>query len=73
MSLMLMLDNDMGDEIHTLAPHRNVLDPNSPRSLTGVASIPKPVASTISAWLSRRDPPTPTQENSRFLMELAHE
>lgn len=49
---MLMVDNYMSDQISALAPHKNMLDPNNPRALTDVASIPKPVASTISNFLA---------------------
>lgn len=52
MSLMLMLDNQMSDQIEALAPHKNVIDINNPRTLTGAATMPKPVASTISNWIA---------------------
>lgn len=55
MALMLMLDNYMSDQIEALAPHKNMLDPNKPRTLTSVASMPKPVASTISNWMTGFD------------------
>ena len=48
---MLMLENDLSDEIEALDGHKTVFDPNNPRSLTNAASMPAPVASTISAWI----------------------
>lgn len=33
-----------------LAPHKSVIDPNRPRTLTGMASYPKPVAATLAHW-----------------------
>ena len=71
MSLMLVLDNEMGDQIKPLAPHKNILDPNKPRSLTNVAEIPKPVASTISSWMMTPSIPTNDPAKLAFLAELA--
>lgn len=67
-----MLDNDMSEQIEALAPHKNMIDPNNPRSLTGVASIPKPVASTISAWLAHPRIKPVDPEKQKFLESLAH-
>ena len=66
-----MLDNDMSDQTADLAPHKNILDPNNPRTLTGAASMPKPVASTISNYIrmDRTNPPNANQ--IAFLEALA--
>ena len=68
---MLMLDNYMSDAIEALAPHKNMVDPNKPRTLTGVASIPKPVASTIIAWLTGFDRDEEATTLSPFMQSLA--
>lgn len=54
MAYVLMLDNYMTDKIEALAPHKNMVDANHPRKLTGVASIPKPVATIINNWLQSK-------------------
>jgi len=71
MSLMLTLDNVMSEQTEGLAPHKNILDPNKPRSLTSVANIPKPVASTISSWMSTPTVPTNDPKKQAFLASLA--
>lgn len=56
MNLVLLLDNDSADKADAnLAPHKNMLEINSPRELTNVARHPKPVASTIAHWLDNND------------------
>lgn len=55
MTMMFMLDNYMSQAIEPLSPHKNMVDPNHPRTLTGVASMPKPVASSIINWLAGYD------------------
>lgn len=71
MSLMLMLDNMMSNEAEALAPHKNMIDPNQPRSLTSVAEIPKPVASTISSWMSTETLFIPDPTKQAFMTSLA--
>jgi hypothetical protein len=51
MNLILANDNKTAKDIETLAPHKNMFDLNNPRALSNVASIPKPVISTISNWM----------------------
>ena len=58
MNLTLYLDNETTDQAEPLAPHKNLLDIHNPRKLSGIASIPKPVVSTIAHWLHcERDTP----------------
>ena len=72
MSLMLMLDNEMNDQIQDIAPHKNMLDPNNPRQLTNVARFPKPVAGTVANWVSGVDRvPSNNPDKIRFLESLA--
>lgn len=72
MSLMLMLDNFMADQIEALAPHKNILDPNQPRGLTNVADMPKPVASTINNWISVKAPEQSADPaKMEFMLSLA--
>ena len=71
MSLMLMLDEEMADAADALAPHKSFLDVNNPRSVTSAASIPKPVISSISHWVSSQALRTPTQEQLEFTAALA--
>ena len=68
---MLMLDEEMSDFANAMAPHKNFLDPNNPRSVTNVASIPKPVSSTIGSWVSDVTTRTPTNEQLEFTRMLA--
>lgn len=69
---MLAADNDMGDAIADLAPHKNFLDPNNPRTVSNVATMPKPVASTISNYLSNRKGKKPSEPaRAAFMLALA--
>ena len=55
MNLILALDNKTAKDLEHLAPHKNCLDLNKPRSLSAAASLPKPVASTIARWVHHND------------------
>ncbi len=68
---MLMLDNTMSDQIEALAPHKNIFDPNNPRTLTNAASMPSPVASTISSWIGYARPTVNDRTKIQFLEALA--
>lgn len=65
-----MLDNVMSEEAEALAPHKNILDPNQPKSLTNVAEMSKPVASTISSWMSETTPPSNDPRKLEFMLSL---
>jgi hypothetical protein len=52
MNIVLALDNATAHELENLAPHKNCLDINRPRTLSNAASLPTPVASTIANWMS---------------------
>lgn len=71
MAMMMVPDNEKGRDLEALAPHKNMYDPNKPRSLTAVATIPKPPACTFSHWITypREAPPGP--EKIAFLRSLA--
>lgn len=60
----------MAQQIQPLAPHKNIMDPNQPRSLTNVATIPKPVASTISSWMMTPTIPTNDPVKIAFMASL---
>ena len=66
-----MLDEEMADAADALAPHKSFLDVNNPRSVTSAASIPKPVSSTISCYISDTSTRIPTQEQLEFTAALA--
>jgi hypothetical protein len=48
----IALDNYLGDLWSTLEPHNNIFLINSPNEISDNISIPKPVISTMSSWLS---------------------
>jgi hypothetical protein len=52
MNIVLAMDNATAHELENLAPHKNCLDINRPRTLSNAASLPTPVASTIANWMS---------------------
>lgn len=71
MNLVLANDNKTARELLNLSPHKNSLNLNKMMSLSKASSIPKPVASTISNWLSsERDRPVPA-EKLAFLQSLS--
>lgn len=72
MSLMLLPDNYLADKFESLAPHNNFLDPNSPRTISGAASMPKPAASTINHWLIHDRQLSHDPVKQSFLESLAH-
>jgi hypothetical protein len=71
MNMVLALDNSVAKDMESLAPHKNMLDLNQPRSLSSAASIPKPVASTISRWLCDNDAVAFDPQKQAFLESLA--
>ena len=73
MSIMLMLDEETSRATDAMAPHKSILDPNEPRIITSNASIPKPVGSTISNWVSNKSTQAPTAEQTAFMNSIAFE
>ena len=71
MSLMLALDNEQSDILEALAPHKNMYDANRPRTLTNVAEMPKPVASTITSWIHHDRQLSGDPKKAKFLADLA--
>ena len=71
MSLMLALDNEQGELLEAVAPHKNMYDANQPRKLTNVATIPAPVASTISSWMNHNRVLSNDPAKRLFLEQLA--
>lgn len=70
MSGMLMLDNEMAELAKQIAPHRNILNPNIPRTINDNPSLPKTVVSNTTNWFSFNDEEKDIQINSemnRFL------
>jgi len=51
MNLVACCDNVTSEAICHLAPHKNMIDINTPNELSKVAAIPKPCVSTIANWL----------------------
>lgn len=70
MSLMLLPDNYLADMFEPLAPHKNFLDPNNPRTISNAASMPKPAASTINSWITHQRVLSGDPEKRRFLESL---
>lgn len=70
MNIVLSLDNKTTDELQHLAPHKNMIDLDNPRSLTSAAKIPKPVASTISNWLHTDDIGKRNKTQNEFISTL---
>lgn len=68
MNIFSLIDQHMADQAEALAPHKNMIDINERRKLSGVAAIPKPVVSTIANWLAY-DRANPVNES--FLQSLA--
>ncbi len=54
-SVQLMLDDLMSQEVDDLQPHKSVFDMAKPRNVSGVISIPKPVISSINNWYHSTD------------------
>lgn len=71
MNLTLCLDNETADQAEPLAPHKNLLDIHNPRKLSGIASIPKPVVSTIAHWLHRERKLQIEDKHVAFLNSIA--
>ncbi len=71
MNLVLVLDNETGDQIETLAPHKNMYDINHPRALSNSASLPKPVVSTISNWIHYKEFDDMDNQKKQWLEALA--
>ena len=68
MNIFCLIDQHATDQAASLAPHKNMIDINERRKLSGVAAIPKPVVSTIANWLAyERTEPV----NEAFLQSLA--
>jgi hypothetical protein len=68
MNIFSLIDQHTAEQAEALAPHKNMLDINERRKLSGVAAIPKPVVSTIANWLAyERTEPV----NDTFLQSLA--
>ena len=68
MNIFSLIDQHTTDQAEALAPHKNMIDINERRKLSGVAAIPKPVVSTIANWLAH-DRANPVNES--FLQSLA--
>lgn len=47
----LSLDLMTSEELQKLAPHMSTFDLNEPRKVSKNLSMPKPVVSTIAAWM----------------------
>lgn len=69
MSIVLALDNKSAKQLENLAPHKSMYDLNHLWSLTNNARIPKPVASTFSAWLHDPTQQQDQEQNKMNFME----
>jgi hypothetical protein len=71
MNLVLAIDNYMIDAMASLAPHMNMFSDDEARTLSDMASFPKPVVSTILNWFSSERDESITGEQRYFLQSLA--
>ncbi len=67
----MLLDNFSALLADNLSPHKNMLEINKPRALTGAAKFPKPVASTIANWLHTEENQAANDEQLQFMQSLA--
>lgn len=71
MNMTLLMDEVSSAQAENLAPHKNMFELNSPRTLSKAASLPKPVVSTISNYLSYKEIKPIDPIKQRFLESLA--
>ena len=62
----LMLDNNMAEMSKSLAPHRNILDPNTPRRINNHPSLPKTVVSNAGNWFKTLITNQPTDAMRKY-------
>lgn len=56
---MLLLDNKLSNDMRYLDPHMSVLNLDKPRAISANLSMPKPVVSSISGYISVEETPDP--------------
>ena len=52
MGAQIMMDNYLGEMSAYLAPHRNIIDPNTPRQINDHLSLAKTVVSNATNWFA---------------------
>lgn len=70
MNLLYSVDNVTADAMVYLASHMNMYDENKPRTLSNVASLPRPVVATTMSWHSSERVKPITRENELFLQQF---
>ena len=66
MGAQIMMDNYLGEMSAYLAPHRNIIDPNTPRQINDHLSLAKTVVSNTSNWFSEPINTKPTHLMDEF-------
>jgi hypothetical protein len=69
MNLVLALDNASALAWMALAPHTSMIDINQSRKLSQAAAMPKPVVTTINAWLTEPNQ-QPNEEQLAFMRSI---
>jgi hypothetical protein len=71
MSVVLALDKFTSNLLEDIAPHKNMLSLNKPRSITDNARFPKPVASTVANWIHSKETNECTYHQLDFMNKLS--
>ena len=66
MGAQIMMDNYMADMSRALCPHRNILDPNTPRQINDHPSMAKTVVSNTGNWFKEAVTSQPTAAMEEF-------
>lgn len=64
--IILMLDDKLTSAVAPLQLHKNIFDPNKPRTISDVPSLPKPVVANIIQWIYTPTPVTNLDLMKRF-------
>ena len=66
MGAQIMMDNYLSEMSKFLSPHRNILDPNIPRTINDHPSMAKTVVSNTGNWFREVITSTPTAAMEEF-------
>lgn len=71
LNFTLTLDQKAQDAIEPLAPHMSAFTLKSPRTISDVMEIPKPVAGNIAEWLEwEENEPDPVKLQKMSLLQV---
>ncbi len=71
LNTMLMLDNYMADIMSDLAPHTSATNFDGVHQLSSDIILPKPVAATVSNYMSKPPEGITTQEQADFMQTMS--